>query len=137
ETERDDALQKLQATAKELEGLHSAQQKAEEERARIAPLSTHSKSPQHRTGSGFSQRGSASHDPAQAPVYSITAQEYESVVAEKKKAEEQLDDALQKLQATAKELEGLHSAQQKAEEERARIAPLSTHSKGPQHRTGS
>ncbi|ORC89537.1 uncharacterized protein TM35_000123120, partial [Trypanosoma theileri] len=90
-SERDEALEQLKEAVKELEELHSAQQKAEEERARIAPLSAHSKSPQPRTGSGFSQRGSASHDPAQAPLYSITAQEYESVVAEKKKAETERD----------------------------------------------
>ncbi|KAH9597730.1 WD40 repeat [Trypanosoma melophagium] len=137
EAERDDALQQLQATAKELEGHRDAQRKAEEQRARIAPLSEQSKSPQQRPGSAPPRSGSKSQDPAPAPLYSITAQEYENVVADKKKAEEQLHDALQQLQATAKELEGHRDAQRKAEEQRARIAPLSEQSKSPQQRPGS
>ncbi|KAF5224807.1 hypothetical protein ECC02_002112 [Trypanosoma cruzi] len=109
EAERDDARQKLRGAE---EGLESFRRQAESRRAQIAGLQSAASSTRPTPSSTRN---------AAAPLYTVTAEEYEAVAAAKAKAEAERDDARQKLRGAE---EGLESFRRQAESRRAQIAGL-------------
>ncbi|PWV09348.1 hook complex protein, conserved [Trypanosoma cruzi] len=109
EAERDDARQKLRGAE---EGLESFRRQAESRRAQIAGLQSAASSAKPTPSSTRN---------AAAPLYTVTAEEYEAVAAAKAKAEAERDDARQKLRGAE---EGLESFRRQAESRRAQIAGL-------------
>ncbi|KAH8616633.1 WD domain [Trypanosoma vivax] len=94
EMERDDALQVLQEATDELEVVYARQRHIEQCRSKIPGLLSVSQSPEVENGSGDQTVLEAV---VKTPLYVVTTEEYEGVLALLKRAEEERDEALEKL----------------------------------------